>query len=180
MSKYLIVIVNLKCDFYSNCLYTFWPRFWPRLFRFETVYNGLKWCFSYFLKNKNAQNTVFSGITNSGAEGNRTPVRTQIQCTSTVIVGVLTFPPESAHRQAHSFSSFMNFLLPQSFDNRVFRWLTPATFVADNEDRWATTRQLMLNYLQRLILNWTFYVVSSHEQLLHLQWARRNQYNPLL
>ena len=118
--------------------------------------------------------------TGSGAEGNRTPVRTQIQCTSTVIVGVLTFPPESAHRQAQSFSSFMNFLLSQSFDNRVFRWLTPATFVADYEDRWAATRQLMLNYLQRLILNWTFYVVSSHEQLLHLQWARRNQYNPLL
>ena len=57
----------------------------------------------------------------SGAEGNRTPVRTYIQCTSTVIADVLSFPPDNAHQQALSFSSFINFLLPQSFGNRVFR-----------------------------------------------------------
>ena len=42
-------------------------------------------------------NGEFDLFSFSGAAGSRTPVRTQIQCTSTVIVSVLTFPPSSAH-----------------------------------------------------------------------------------
>ena len=40
---------------------------------------------------------IVDGFVNSGAGGNRTRVRTQIQCTSTVIVSALTFPPNNAH-----------------------------------------------------------------------------------
>jgi hypothetical protein len=46
------------------------------------------------------------GFLDNGAEGNQTPVRTYIQCISTVIA-VLSSPPYNAHKKALSFSSFI-------------------------------------------------------------------------
>lgn len=111
----------------------------------------------------------FQAFPFSGAEGNRTPVRTQIQCTSTVIADILTFPPDNAYQQALPFSSFIYFPSPQSFGNEVSRRSMPGILMAGRQGRQAATRQLMLNCLQRLILIRTFNVVSDHEQLLHFQ-----------
>ena len=43
----------------------------------------------------------------SGAEGNRTPVRKPIPCSSTIIVCYLTFPLPHGNRHSCGFSSFM-------------------------------------------------------------------------
>ena len=43
----------------------------------------------------------------NGAEGNRTPVRKSIPCSSTIIAGYLTFPPPHENRHPCGFSSFM-------------------------------------------------------------------------
>ena len=43
----------------------------------------------------------------SGAEGNRTPVRKPIPCSSTIIVYYLTFPLPHGNRHSCGFSSFM-------------------------------------------------------------------------
>ena len=47
------------------------------------------------------------GLSKSGAEGNRTPVRKSIPCSSTIIAGYLTFPPPHENRHPCGFSSFM-------------------------------------------------------------------------
>ena len=52
------------------------------------------------------------GFLKSGAEGNRTPVRKSIPCSSTIIVCYLTFPPPSGSRHPDGFSSFI--LRPQA------------------------------------------------------------------
>ncbi len=48
----------------------------------------------------------------SGPEGNRTPVRKSIPCSSTIIVCYLPFPPPSESRHPDGFSSFI--LRPQA------------------------------------------------------------------
>ena len=47
------------------------------------------------------------GFLKSGAEGNRTPVRKPIPCSSTIIVGYLTFPLPHGNRHSCGFSSFI-------------------------------------------------------------------------
>ena len=48
----------------------------------------------------------------SGPEGNRTPVRKSIPCSSTIIVCYFSFPPPSENRHPDGFSSFI--LRPQA------------------------------------------------------------------
>ena len=47
------------------------------------------------------------GLPKSGAEGNRTPVRKSIPCSSTIIVPYLTFPLPSGKKHSDGFSSFI-------------------------------------------------------------------------
>lgn len=47
------------------------------------------------------------GLPKSGAEGNRTPVRKSIPCSSTIIVSYLTFPLPSGKKHSDGFSSFI-------------------------------------------------------------------------
>ena len=47
------------------------------------------------------------GLSKSGAEGNRTPVRKSIPCSSTIIVPYLTFPLPSGKKHSDGFSSFI-------------------------------------------------------------------------
>ena len=51
----------------------------------------------------------------SGAEGNRTPVRKSIPCSSTIIVLYLTFPLPSEKGHPDGFSSFIIRPYAQSF-----------------------------------------------------------------
>ena len=55
------------------------------------------------------------GFLKSGAEGNRTPVRKPIPCSSTIIVSYLTFPPPPGKRHSDGFSSFIIRPYTQSF-----------------------------------------------------------------
>ena len=50
-----------------------------------------------------------------GAEGNRTPVRKPIPCSSTIIVRYLTFPPPPENGHPDGFSSFILRPYAQSF-----------------------------------------------------------------
>ena len=60
-------------------------------------------------------NTSFWGTCLSGAEGNRTPVRKPIPCSSTIIVLYLTFPLPSEKGHPDGFSSFIIRPYAQSF-----------------------------------------------------------------
>ena len=70
------------------------------------------------LKNKNLtilhKYWIFE-ILISGPEGNRTPVRKPIPCSSTIIVCYLEFPPAPGNRHPDSFGSFMIRPRAQSF-----------------------------------------------------------------
>ena len=55
------------------------------------------------------------GFLKSGAEGNRTPVRKSIPCSSTIIVPYLTFPLPSGKKHSDGFSSFIIRPHTQSF-----------------------------------------------------------------
>ena len=55
------------------------------------------------------------GLPKSGAEGNRTPVRKSIPCSSTIIVLYLTFPLPSEKGHPDGFSSFIIRPYAQSF-----------------------------------------------------------------
>ena len=59
------------------------------------------------------------GFLKSGAEGNRTPVRKPIPCSSTIIVPYLTFPPPSEKGLPDGFSSFIIRPYAQSFAHVV-------------------------------------------------------------
>ena len=64
---------------------------------------------------KNPRPVVFEYGTRSGPEGNRTPVRKSIPCTSTIIVRSLTFPLPDDNEQPSGFGSFIIRLQAQSF-----------------------------------------------------------------
>lgn len=57
----------------------------------------------------------FDASSSGGAEGNRTPVRKPIPCSSTIIVSYLTFPPPPGKRHSDGFSSFIIRPYTQSF-----------------------------------------------------------------
>ena len=87
-----------------------------------------------------------------GPEGNRTPVRKPIPCSSTIIVCSLTFPPSAGSRHPADFSSFILRPYRQSLLHVVSyiidaRFLTCRCAKADS-----CTRQRLLNCLQRLYL----------------------------
>ena len=73
---------------------------------FFSAMQGLLLCHS-----KRPCNYTFSaylqGLLKSGPEGNRTPVRKSIPCSSTIIVCYLSFPLPSENRHPDGFSSFI-------------------------------------------------------------------------
>ena len=73
---------------------------------FFSAMQGLLLCHS-----KRPCNYTFSaylqGLLKSGPEGNRTPVRKSIPCSSTIIVPYLTFPLPSGKKHSDGFSSFI-------------------------------------------------------------------------
>ena len=58
---------------------------------------------------------TFQDFPYNGPEGNRTPVRKPIPCSSTIIVYCLTFPPVNENRHPFPFSSFILHPHTQSF-----------------------------------------------------------------
>ena len=81
---------------------------------FFSAMQGLLLCHS-----KRPCNYTFSaylqGLLKSGPEGNRTPVRKSIPCSSTIIVPYLTFPLPSGKKHSDGFSSFIIRPHAQSF-----------------------------------------------------------------
>lgn len=88
----------------------------------------------------------------NGPEGNRTPVRKPIPCSSTIIVCYLSFPPSSGSRHPDDFSSFIIRPPGQSLPG-VVSYIVDARFSACRCAKAdSCTRQRLLNYLQRLYL----------------------------
>lgn len=86
------------------------------IFAYFHIYIRIIICFLTIKKTAQTRHfTYLRGSAQNGAEGNRTPVRKPIPCSSTIIVLYLTFPPPSEKEHPDGFSSFMIRPHAQSF-----------------------------------------------------------------
>ena len=87
-----------------------------------------------------------------GPEGNRTPVRKPIPCSSTIISCSFTFPPPYENKHPYGFSSFMLRPYTQSLIYVVSHKIDARFLMCECIKADSSIKLRMLNYLQRLIL----------------------------
>ena len=95
---------------------------------------------------------IHYNTTNNGAEGNRTPVRKPIPCSSTIISCSFTFPPPYENKHPYGFSSFMLRPYTQSLIYVVSHKIDARFLMCECIKADSSIKLRMLNYLQRLIL----------------------------